>query len=613
MSEDSSTVSRPDEALALPEGSRQSRSGPGSVAHGDYQAWLAAQCACLPRVSGGVLVLGPADVGPFAPVATWPQGRATDELLIEVADRCLAARAPIALSDAGVAAVACPVWMGESLCGIAALVLKARDEAGLTAALHALQWGSAGVSSLLWQAAGEGDAVLRERLITTLNLLAATLGEASHDDAAAVLAGELAQRLDCDRVSYGVAVDQQVRVLAISHTARFGERMSLVGAIAAAMDEAVDQKAVIVMPAAEDEVLVTRDHAQLARQHGCDALLTVPFSLEGGRAGAFTFERPAARPFDPDTIALCQSVVALCARLLDLRRQNERPLPVRMRDRWQLEVERLKGSGYLGRKLVLGVLAVLLVLGAVVTGEYRVSANATLQGAVRRVLIAPFDGYVETADLRAGERVKTGAVMATLDPRELNLEYLRWASQYEQYSRQYQEAMAAGDRAQSNITLAQVQQAKAQMDLYLEHLARARIVAPFDGLIVSGDLKQSLGSAVKRGQVLFEVAPLNAYRVIMDVDDAEIDALQPGLHGSLMLAALPGQSFPLTVRLITPVTVSKSGRSVFHVEASLDQLSDHLRPGMEGVAKIDTGQRNLVWIWTHRLFDYLRLAWWSWL
>jgi multidrug resistance efflux pump len=159
---------------------------------------------------------------------------------------------------------------------------------------------------------------------------------------------------------------------------------------------------------------------------------------------------------------------------------------------------------------------------SVATGNYRIGANASLEGSVRRVLVAPFDGYVAEALHRAGELVSAGTVLATLDQRDLTLEYYKWASQQAQYAKQYQEAAAQHDRAQSSILLAQVQQAEAQMNLLKEQLGRARIAAPFDGLVVSGDLNQSLGTSVKRGQVLFEVSPLNAYRVVLDVDEAEI-------------------------------------------------------------------------------------------
>ena len=34
---------------------------------------------------------------------------------------------------------------------------------------------------------------------------------------------------------------------------------------------------------------------------------------------------------------------------------------------------------------------------------------------------------------------------------------------------------------------------------------------------------------------------------------------------------------------------------------------------MEGIAKIETGPRRLLWIWTHAAMDWLRLLAWHWL
>ena len=70
---------------------------------------------------------------------------------------------------------------------------------------------------------------------------------------------------------------------------------------------------------------------------------------------------------------------------------------------------------------------------------------------------------------------------------------------------------------------------------------------------------------------------------------------------------------PLVLSKITPVTVAEDGRNSFRVEARLTELGLHLRPGMEGVAKIETGQRSIVWIWTHAVVDWLRLAAWKYL
>jgi hypothetical protein len=49
------------------------------------------------------------------------------------------------------------------------------------------------------------------------------------------------------------------------------------------------------------------------------------------------------------------------------------------------------------------------------------------------------------------------------------------------------------------------------------------------------------------------------------------------------------------------------------VEARLSEHGLHLRPGMEGVAKIEAGRRSIVWIWMHPVVDWLRLAAWKYL
>ena len=37
-----------------------------------------------------------------------------------------------------------------------------------------------------------------------------------------------------------------------------------------------------------------------------------------------------------------------------------------------------------------------------------------------------------------------------------------------------------------------------------------------------------------------------------------------------------------------------------------------LRPGMQGIGKINAGQERMIWIWTHEIIDWLRLWVWSW-
>ena len=82
---------------------------------------------------------------------------------------------------------------------------------------------------------------------------------------------------------------------------------------------------------------------------------------------------------------------------------------------------------------------------------------------------------------------------------------------------------------------------------------------------------------------------------------------------ALILSSLPHDPLDIVVEKITPVAEAEEGRNRFRVEARLLGEIEGLRPGIEGVAKIDVGERRLLWIWTHDAIDWLTLALWTWL
>jgi multidrug resistance efflux pump len=154
-------------------------------------------------------------------------------------------------------------------------------------------------------------------------------------------------------------------------------------------------------------------------------------------------------------------------------------------------------------------------------------------------------------------------------------------------------------------------QAEARLKLVKQQLERLSLLAPFSGLVVKGDLSQNLGAPVERGEVLFEVASSKEYRVVMKVDDRDIGLVKLGQRGQLKLSGIPDLSLNITVDRLTPVAISKEGRNYFRVEATMDSHTDLMRPGMAGVAKIEAGRRNMLWIWSRRLVDWLRLLVWQ--
>ncbi|MEP3563100.1 MAG: efflux RND transporter periplasmic adaptor subunit, partial [Marinobacter sp.] len=246
-----------------------------------------------------------------------------------------------------------------------------------------------------------------------------------------------------------------------------------------------------------------------------------------------------------------------------------------------------------------------------VEGTYQMTATARIEGAVRQVLSAPQNGYVEQADVRAGDLVEAGQLMAVLDDRDLQLQLQKWQSEYRKTQAEYQEALAKRERVELSVLRAQLDQLGAETRLVEEQLKRTELHAPFDGVVVSGDLSQSLGAPVETGQVLYEIAPLESYRVVLEVEEENAADLEKGKTGRLIIAAMPEKSFVFVIDQVVPVAVSQDNRNFFRVEATLDEPDPSLRPGMRGVAKVDMGQQSLLWIWTHSIVNRIRLWLWA--
>jgi hypothetical protein len=588
------------------------------------QSWLALQCSLISGVAtGAVMIQRSADTA-LAPMAFWPEVPQDQRHLAEVAERALlegrgvVRRREAPGLDEGPTQVryhlAYPLQMAGPSHSIIALDLAPRPAPQVQAVMRQLQWGSAWLALFFQRQQQTLQSAAQGHTQAVLALLATLLEHTRVQAAATAFVTALTDRLACERGSLGFVHRGQVRLQAISHSAHFGKRTNLTRALEAAMDEACDQAMTVRYPAAPDTPFqITRAHEALVRQHGAGTVCSIPLPRDDGLLGVLTLERDTDHPFTPAELALCEAVAALAGPILEAQRREDRWTVTKMLEALHAQLGRLCGPRYVARKLTVVALLALVTFFATFQAEYRVAANTVLEPEVRRAVLAPFDGYITDATKRAGEVVRAGEVLCTLDDRDLKLERLKWRSQREQYAKQYQQALAQRQAALGQIITAQITQAEAELALVEEHIERAQLRAPFESLIVSGDLSQSIGAPVERGKVLFEVAPLESYRVILEVDERDIATVAEGQEGHLVLATFPHTPVPFTVTQMTPVATAREGRNYFRVEAHFAQTPAHLRPGMEGIGKIAIDRRLLLWIWTHQAVDWLRLHLWSWL
>lgn len=581
------------------------------------QPWLTQQCRIIQGVTRGVVMLGVPDADTMAPVACWPAGSSASPGLLATARAAMEQRRGIVNSNDNAAAsgtdcidtIACPLTVRNQVIGIVALEVASRPDTQQRAVMQLLKWGSVWLEMLVQQ----HTTATQQQLVTVLETTALCLEQQHCQAAATAVATELAQRLSCNRVSIGFLRGHRMHIRALSHTAHLGSKTNLQHTIAAAMEEAVDQDAALVFPAdAESPVQVLYAHATLAREHGNGSICSIPLIDNNRPVGALTLERPAGQPFDAATVELARQIAVLAGPALELKRRDDRLLITKFGESLYGLLTRLFGPRHPGLKLATLCLVTTAGFCSMVDGKYRVTAGAMLEGRIQRTVVAPIDGFIKASNIRAGDEVRQGQLMGELDDRDLRLEHRKWTSEKAQFEREYRNAMAEHDRAQRAILGARTDQASARLELVNEQLSRMQIVAPFDGVVVSGDLSQSLGAPVERGEILFEVAPLDEYRLILRIDERDIAEISNGQQGSLRLSGVPGEVLPITIEKITPVSEAAEGSNIFRVEAVLQDNPGHLRPGMEGIGKVDIGKRKLLWIWTHRLYDWLRLQAWYW-
>lgn len=593
--------------------------GAATDARAFLQQWLALAVARLPQASGALLLVED-EAGALVPGAAWPEQITDMAPYAQAAQACVDERRDVVLPLPAAGAVqrvvvATPLFSQQRLIGVLVFITRRGGEVDVARCIADLQWGAGWLDALSRSRSRDAEQAALQRARAALDLVALIAQHERIDDACMAVAAELARAVGGLRVAIGLVGRRgRLRLIALSHAAWFDRRSQQAAALERAMTEAVEQHCSLSWPPVHGEAQrVDRAQHDLAvAMPGPDdapgGVLTVPIVAGARAVGAVVWHLPAAQ-VSQDFLTQIEGIAVVLA-----------PLLARLQD------ESLWYAGVVSPKLrrslstlrdprrptyAVATSLALLALAAVafVPTAYRVPARAVLEGQMQRVLAAPFEGFVAEAPARAGQRVSRGELLARLDDRDLNIERARLAAELAQQEQKLAEAVAAHKRADAAVIEAQLREAEAGLAQVHQRLERTRIEAPFDGVLVQGDWSQAIGSPVEQGKSLFTLAPLTGYRVVLKVDERDVRDVQVGQRGSLVLAGMASEKLPFRVRQIS-VATAEEGANLFRVEADLDGAPVRLRPGMEGVGKIDAGERSLLWITTRRLVDWVRVTWW---
>lgn len=590
-------------------------------------AWLELVCEQIPDASAAAVLVESQEAQTYVPMAVWPEANPSIGRLATVVEASLRERRGVVLTadkleengdfrtpispanKASPTQLAYPLILGERIAAVVALETT-QANANVSKILQELHWSSAWLSNLFAGKELEEALAAKTQVKTVLEVIAVALRQGKLQQVLFEIVNELRQRLACNRAAIGLVTGASVKLTALSEAATIEKNTSLAKAYLRAMEEAYDFGKTTSYDASTDGRKFPM-HQELTHVSGAKYALSCPL-YEGGQViGMLTLER-SDEGFADHELAWLDALTALLAPVIAQRKKAEQGTLMRLQDEVKTLLNKLFGPRYLVWKLAAASAFIALVV-LLIPMDYRVTAKTVIEGEVQRAVSAPFDGFIESALARPGDTVKQGQWLASLDDRELIIEKTRWSSERDQYDNRLREAMATHDLTAVQVLGAQLSQAEAELSLVTKKIEHAHLVAPFDGFVVSGDLSQQIGAPVEVGKKLFEVAPLQSYRVILQIDERDIRHIRAGQSGQLVITGFAGQPMPLTIQKVTPVATAEDGKNFFRVEASLPETSVRLRPGMEGVGKVVTNPMPLWWILFHSFTDWLRLTLWTWM
>ena len=520
-------------------------------------------------------------------------------------------------------AVCTPLILDGRIDGVTVVMVAPQDNSDLAPHLAHLEWSSRLYSGHVAQRKIRNQMRQAAETRQALSILGAAHQAAHFQECALGICNELAAEFGAERVSLGWATSNSVRLVAISDTETLDRRQELSQNIETAMEECFDQAQAVIAPThhliGEEEELaqvVSRCHRQLIGDDD-QGVCSIPLRYRDMLLGVLTVQRLKKTPFDGNSVSHLQAIADLVSPRLYDRDQNDRAIWVKLWQAVTQTVGRLVGPQHVGMKLVGLLVIAALIYACVAKWDYRIHAEFEFEPTAKRVYSAPFEGIIESVSAREGMDVEAGQELARLDGRDIEkrLATIRGELQITQTARR--EALGrSGLSAQASRLKALSDAREAEVKMYEDDLARATIRADEPGLVLFGDWAERRGTRVELGKPLFEVSRGTKLRVRIHVDERDIDHVRQGSRGELAAKSEPGQTMPFEVTRIVPFgQIAPLGQrhrphNVFAVFGEMDQPPSWIKPGMKGTAKIDSGRARMIWIITHKLVDYLRLAFW---
>ncbi len=218
-----------------------------------------------------------------------------------------------------------------------------------------------------------------------------------------------------------------------------------------------------------------------------------------------------------------------------------------------------------------------------------VAASAQVVPVQKAQLSFPLTGIVKTVEVKAGDEVKAGQTLVTLDTTILEAQVKQAEANLAATQTQLQYLKRVGTDAEHLASAqADIDRSQAALDAVNATLAQATLTAPFDGTIAAVSI--STAETVVPGQIVITLGDLTHFQIeTTDLSERDVPNVQIGQAAKVSIDAL-NQQFTGKVTDIARVSSTVGGDVVYKVTIELDTQPQGLLWGMSSDVEIPTGQ-----------------------
>lgn len=240
---------------------------------------------------------------------------------------------------------------------------------------------------------------------------------------------------------------------------------------------------------------------------------------------------------------------------------------------------------------------------------YRIKGNASVLAVKQTTLPALVNARLLEVNVREGQAVRQGDVLARFDTRDLELQLRQLDQEYERSLLESDTALTQGNEPQMQMARLNAAKAAAMTQKIRRDIDHATLRAPFDGLVLGAQtLSTRIGEVLRLGDPLLEVVDPNAWQVKASLREQDLIQLDERLraHGplpaSLRLAANPAHRYELELSSDSQLAYgldTTNGKyeftAVLPLNASLDDPG-LMKSGFTGRISFEAGTRPVAYV-----------------